>query len=296
MSENFNEENVREIGGQHERLKDYQTSSENGVITVYFRNLEQHLIKHIMDADVVIGAVAWVTSKNVLKALTTRLGVALLVNKEDSWRPDLINQQKGYYKSPSQKAELKELYEDLPWLQRRFELGGLVDRLTWEIEPIRCVGNYYDQSKIKTFPQSEMKTFPRMHNKFILFCKMKTTERGYGQERTVEYIYEESGWKKKVVKSKINDKYWQQNFSVPFHESGLLLETNYITPYAVWTGSFNFSKSATQSFENALYILDPSIIQAYLSEWNQIAALSESLDWDSDVLSPDFMIGDYRGI
>lgn len=64
-----------------------------------------------------------------------------------------------------------------------------------------------------------------------------------------------------------------------------------IKPYAVWTGSFNFTKNATKSLENALYITEPTIVEAYFNEFAQIAALSEPLDWTSDWAEPEWRIG-----
>lgn len=68
-------------------------------------------------------------------------------------------------------------------------------------------------------------------------------------------------------------------------------ELDTIKPYAVWTGSFNFTKNATKSLENALYITEPSIVEAYFNEYAQIAALSEPLDWTSDWAEPEWRIG-----
>lgn len=56
--------------------------------------------------------------------------------------------------------------------------------------------------------------------------------------------------------------------------------------YAVWTGSFNFSKNASQSFENALYLIDPEIVNAYFQEFGQIWLLSEPVVWNSEEMSP----------
>lgn len=64
-----------------------------------------------------------------------------------------------------------------------------------------------------------------------------------------------------------------------------------IEPYAVWTGSFNFTKNATYSLENALYITNMEIVQAYFREYGQIYALSEFLDWESDWCAPAYRIG-----
>lgn len=64
-----------------------------------------------------------------------------------------------------------------------------------------------------------------------------------------------------------------------------------LKPYAVWTGSYNFTANAAMSFENAVMIWDPVISMAYLKEFAQIAALSEPLDWDSDWVAPEWRIG-----
>ena len=64
-----------------------------------------------------------------------------------------------------------------------------------------------------------------------------------------------------------------------------------IIPYSVWTGSFNFTKNATNSLENALYITVPEIVNAYFNEYSQIFAISEPLDWESDWSTPEWRIG-----
>ncbi len=63
-----------------------------------------------------------------------------------------------------------------------------------------------------------------------------------------------------------------------------------VRPYAVWTGSFNFTHNASRSFENAVYIEDEKIAQAYVDEYVQLLALSESLDWESECAEPDMRI------
>ncbi|MFT8643095.1 hypothetical protein [Gluconacetobacter sp.] len=49
-------------------------------------------------------------------------------------------------------------------------------------------------------------------------------------------------------------------------------------PQAVWTGSANFSYNASVSFENAVYIENEEIAQAYFDEWRQITMFSEPID------------------
>lgn len=62
--------------------------------------------------------------------------------------------------------------------------------------------------------------------------------------------------------------------------------------YAAWTGSFNFSANASKSFENALYLTDPNIVNAYFQEFGQIWLLSEPIDWEKEEMSPFMYFAD----
>ncbi len=97
--------------------------------------------------------------------------------------------------------------------------------------------------------------FPRAHNKFLVFC---------------EFIKESSD------------------------ETRRLNEEIY-KPISVWTGSYNLTLNAGNSFENAIYLEDKQgdnpIIVNFLKEHHQIFALSEKLDWERDWIEPEFRIG-----
>ena len=54
---------------------------------------------------------------------------------------------------------------------------------------------------------------------------------------------------------------------------------------ALWTGSFNLTKNASEGFENAVEIHDPIIADAYLHEFALMAAMSEPMNWR--LASPD---------
>ena len=62
-------------------------------------------------------------------------------------------------------------------------------------------------------------------------------------------------------------------------------------PAAVWTGSFNFTVNGGRSLENAVFIEDRAIAQAYLDEFSQVAALSEPLDWETAWCEPQWRVG-----
>lgn len=66
-------------------------------------------------------------------------------------------------------------------------------------------------------------------------------------------------------------------------------------PIAAWTGSFNFTKNASYSFENAIFMVDKSgenpILNGLLGEHHQIFGLSEPLNWEYEWSFPEFRIG-----
>jgi len=68
-------------------------------------------------------------------------------------------------------------------------------------------------------------------------------------------------------------------------------EAHSFIPRVVWTGSFNFTVNATNSFENAVILHDPKIVDAFYQEWGHLVALSEPLDWTSRWVAPEFRIG-----
>lgn len=61
--------------------------------------------------------------------------------------------------------------------------------------------------------------------------------------------------------------------------------------HEVWTGSYNLTKNAASSLENAVLIKNDSVAKAYYDEFCQIFALSEPLDWKSNWCAPEFRIG-----
>ena len=50
-----------------------------------------------------------------------------------------------------------------------------------------------------------------------------------------------------------------------------------VEPYAVWTGSYNFSKNSNQSLENAVFIDDCTVAQHYFQEWLSVYATASAI-------------------
>lgn len=211
----------------------------SGDTSVYFRDLEKHLIGHIKESKAVFGAVAWLTSEPILEAMAGLEQVQIVVQKEDFLRPDT-----GITSAKEWKKKLRRMYNKLKCTIRRGEFENWVLGATslgsdYPMDPVRCAGR---------FDNSNNPSKPRMHNKFLVFVEVTIgSDAGYPV-----YLFE---------------------------------------PRAVWTGSFNFTKNAANSLENAVYITDRKIVNAYFAEYTQIAAMSEKLDWKSNWIAPEWHIG-----
>ncbi len=147
---------------------------------------------------------------------------------------------------------LRKAYEALPNLTFGFQIEGLVGELS-----IEGNGGLDSVRCVGNHNASNIPGFPRMHNKFLVFT-LSSESTDYGHQR--------------------------KEYGVPF--SVFVTEDS-----CVWTGSYNISKTATRSFENALILRgNRAIAQAYFDEWSQIMALSEPLDWESEWVAPEYHI------
>src|SRR5258707_14540042 len=136
-------------------------------------------------------------------------------------------------------------------LSTKFESPRLADfSIAKEISPIRCVGNF------------GLNIVPIAHHKFVVLCRDDLPP----WEKFADEV-EKRGGKTTFPHFPLN-------------------EHRMLQPYAVWTGSFNFTKNATHSLENALLISESSIVHAYLEEYVFTFGLSEPLDWTIATTNP----------
>jgi hypothetical protein len=213
---------------------------EGASVEVYFRDLENHLIRRIQEADAVVGCVAWLTSPSILSALASvQRGVSIIVQKEEFLRPDL-----GVCDSDRWREDLRSKYAALRSLECWPETLQMATSALSEgsrIDPVRCAGMVR-----KNCPAQ-----PRMHHKFLVFCKRAAAKR------------------KPVVQERTPD--WP-------------------SPYAVWTGSFNFTINGANSLENAVFIQNRTVAESYYQEWQNVAWLSEALDWTSQWVNQEWSV------
>jgi hypothetical protein len=244
---------------------DYGTVGSDGKTLVFFKDLENHLIHFIQEADVVLGCVAWLTSEPILRAFAAKRGVSIIVQKEDFLRPD-------FRPNNDWSCGLRQLYRALPKGIDARNLSRILTVLTKPqsgdhavlIEPVRCVGNY----NVDRQPAC-----PRSHHKFVIFCHAKENCTCQGCQSRREYFEE-------------YEKPYCRCPSCLTYEKSML----HVEPYAVWTGSYNFTRNAAMSFENALVLYDEKIVYAYCSEYAQIAAISEPLNWTKAWVDPEWRI------
>ena len=132
--------------------------------SVHFRNIENAIVERIDQADVVVGCVAWMTSEPILRALSRKIGVSIILQKEDFLRPD-TNQ------NFANKRSLQDLYNAVtPVYLMRFESEIQVRGKSALIDDdgrmsdfsFRCIGHV---------KQPHEYAMPRMHHKFLVFCK-----------------------------------------------------------------------------------------------------------------------------
>ena len=159
----FTKLSIENADGPSIPLNNTPVSADGCRVTALFGNLEKSLCQIISEADFVIGCVAWLTNKNVLRALSApRDGVQLVVQKEDWLRPDCTSSS-----ADSWKSELREAYDDLECRIDRHDMTGLLGMpllstgCIFDDDAVRCAGNHNS---------SRSPAFPRMHHKFFVFC------------------------------------------------------------------------------------------------------------------------------
>jgi hypothetical protein len=120
-------------------------------VSVYFDDLAEYICDEIKKHDVVVGCVAWLTHKKILRALAEKKDVSFVVTKDDFLRPE-----PGWEDRPD---ELRHFYEALPAMDK-FACPPPINDLGWgsnHLDPVRCVGTKAGMWSL------------RCHHKFAVF-------------------------------------------------------------------------------------------------------------------------------
>ena len=116
-------------------LDDFAATSEAARVTCHFRNVRDALVGYINRYDYMVGCVAWLTDPVILRALATRCGVSIIVQKEDFLRPDC-----------DERLDIRDLYGSIRSSFNRSQIKGILNSMSFvsyqELDAIRCVGNH----------------------------------------------------------------------------------------------------------------------------------------------------------
>lgn len=136
---------------------DFSCIGDNKDIEVYFKNIENIICEKIKKHKYIVGCVAWLTNKKILKELSNKdKEVLIIVQDEDFLRPDT------YFDGNKEKFKKTILkYYNKIKRNNTTTLSGL--GISYMFSPdcgIRRCG-FINKNKLPAFP--------RMHNKFIVF-------------------------------------------------------------------------------------------------------------------------------
>lgn len=222
----------------------------SGNIQVFFDDIEQALVEHIQKAQAVFGCVAWLTNEPILRALVGRQ-TSIIVQKEDFLRPDFFRGQK--LAEIDYYNRIRELYEQLQCTIKPWDIeemhGSSITRELGYCLAMDRDGAIQPIQCLGNKRRGKAQAEALLHHKFIVLCNIRVEP----SIKQADFV-----------------------FQIP-------------EPYAVWTGSFNFSYNATRSLENGLLISDAEIAQAFFDEYLYWYPFAEPLDWENEWID-DFNI------
>lgn len=135
---------------------DFSIVGDDKQTEVYFKNIEKHIIEKIKKYNNVVGCIAWLTNNNILKELSKKKTVLIIIQEEDFLRPDS--------KFDGQKEK---------WKNKIFKLYDKIENLN------NIYLGYYDVNicsgdvpsgirRVGLINKDKLPAFPRMHNKFLI--------------------------------------------------------------------------------------------------------------------------------
>ena len=224
---------------------------ENQVASVsaYFRDIKKELLHAISKADAVFGCAAWLTDDDVINALNSVPNISIVVSHSTyNAKSKMLKSHKNWIKLRDIATKFNHFHTIIGDYAECIKLGQSDDA----IAPLLVL----DPKNFGT--STEDKTADSMlHNKFLIFAKVF--------------------FDKDQVQSGAAYYYSAGSRSGQFSPDQFLQMTAKptIVPFAVWTGSFNFSANANSHLENAVLIHNERIAEAYFNEFSQIYSLSQ---------------------
>lgn len=242
------------------KLDDNKIENQVASISSYFRNLKDEIISNINKADAVFGCVAWLTHKEIIDALVRKENVSIVVSEQSA--PNKMQTLKKHRnwlklahlenKNNAFFAFLNQMYVGVEEPSSDNEIDSVRKIIPRALLPTQNLTTTNDQNDLDIL----------MHNKFLVFAKIGFTKEVL-QEISIAYYANTLGART------CDPKKYLETYATPV-----------ISPYAVWTGSYNFTAHSENHFENGLYICNEKIAEHYLNEFLQIYMLSRPLDFN----------------
>jgi hypothetical protein len=150
-------------------LNDFRKKNNDFITTeetnVYFNDLENKLIEKINEASYVIGCVAWLTNKKIIKALEKKEGVKIIIQKEKFLKRDY-----NYYICFNKYyVNLRKGYKSLPNLFNNIDNINVEENSPMFQICNKKLSDDTDLDGIRCFGYANMRNKPLMHHKFMVF-------------------------------------------------------------------------------------------------------------------------------
>ena len=263
----MNLNNIEPVNDGFHRLDPNNVEAEVASVSAFFRNIKSELISAINKSDAVFGCVAWLTDKSILDAIRGRENSSIVVKNDPNnnylksetfkgnWiKIDDLASESNYFHALSHSYKI-------PIGPGGYPLSPAPVRPHCPELPIEKI-RVLDVDSAKSFAcdekTNETSKYPLMlHNKFLIFCKV---------------IFAKSDL------TAVSNGFYASNSRNPYSQEEYLriFGKPIVQPYAVWTGSFNFSDSASNHLENAVLIYNKAIAEAYFKEFSLIYHLSQA--------------------
>ena len=249
--------------GSYNAGYDFGGACGHAEVEVVFRNHSNRLIRLIdsRTSGFIFCAVAWFTNYSILDALAkaVRRGVfvAVVVQKEDFLRPDGCSPPSYFKKTIRRKYDALgkvEMMDKGHLIIAHYATDAIGDDFNGCIEDHELGKSFVPVVRcVGNHNSDKSPSFSRMHHKFFVFGDIN-------------------------LKQDLFEIHCLDDFP------------GYEDPQArkVWTGSFNASKAACYSFENAVIIDSDEAATKYAQEFALMFMISEPLDWTNDWISPSF--------
>lgn len=140
----------------------------DSIVLSYFDFIEDRLLEHINNATFIIGCVAWLTNKTIIDALESKMGVKIIVNKEEYLNSKMELGQKYYYKC------LRGCYKEIPDLFLA-TCGCCEKSINLCDKTKNILGINFDEKSPMISKTGSILTYgvvnirPKLHHKFLVF-------------------------------------------------------------------------------------------------------------------------------